>query len=217
MIPLCCSFASAFPTFRSSSSLSVQRSNSTMHTICRASLTATPSGRLPQMWFPKKDTGSKLSVSPDFFWPVLSLLHPVPSPSDLPYCRFLETLLVASDSPQRAHLAFFVKRDKLELAFWLLYSIHAVIQVPLEWWAAVPVVAIPSQPALLMWPYVSAARCHTIPVLAHLFFCWSSSNRLLHRALLFHVDFQSHSSQYFLSSEALAICRAVPREHLCLK
>ena len=32
-------------------------------------------------------------------------------------------------SPQRAHVTFFVKRDKLELAFWLLCSGHAVIQV----------------------------------------------------------------------------------------
>ena len=28
----------------------------------------------------------------------------------------------------------------------------------MEWWAAVTVVAIPSQPALLMWPFVSSAR-----------------------------------------------------------
>jgi hypothetical protein len=83
---------------------------------------------------------------------------------------FLETLLVASVSPQRALVTFFVKRDKLELTFWLLCSMHAVIRVPMEWWAAIPVLAIPSQPA-----------------------------------------------QYLLSSEALAICRAVPREHLCLK
>ena len=33
-------------------------------------------------------------------------------------------------SPQRAHVTFFVKCDKLELAFWLLCSVHAVIQVP---------------------------------------------------------------------------------------
>ena len=33
-------------------------------------------------------------------------------------------------SPQRAHVTFFVKRHKLELAFWLLCSVHAVIQVP---------------------------------------------------------------------------------------
>ena len=28
----------------------------------------------------------------------------------------------------------------------------------MEWWAAITVVAIPSQPALLMWPFVSFAR-----------------------------------------------------------
>jgi len=28
----------------------------------------------------------------------------------------------------------------------------------MEWWAAVTIVAIPSQPALLTWPYVSTAR-----------------------------------------------------------
>ena len=35
-------------------------------------------------------------------------------------------------SPLRAHLTFFIKRDKLqiELALWLLRSMHAVIQVP---------------------------------------------------------------------------------------
>ena len=33
-------------------------------------------------------------------------------------------------SPQRAYVTFFVKCDKLELAFWLLCSMHAAIQVP---------------------------------------------------------------------------------------
>ena len=32
--------------------------------------------------------------------------------------------------PQRAHVTFFVKRDKLEHTFWLLCSMHVVIQVP---------------------------------------------------------------------------------------
>ena len=49
----------------------------------------------------------------------------MPSPPALPCCRFLKTL----SSPQRAHVTFFVKRDKLELVFWLLCSMHAVIQV----------------------------------------------------------------------------------------
>ena len=48
----------------------------------------------------------------------------------------LRQLFLAADSlklflsPQRAHVTFFVKCDKLELAFWLLCSVHAVIQVP---------------------------------------------------------------------------------------
>ena len=33
-------------------------------------------------------------------------------------------------SPQRAHVIFFVKRQKFVLALWLLCSVHAVIQVP---------------------------------------------------------------------------------------
>ena len=47
----------------------------------------------------------------------------------------LRQLFLAADSlklflsPQRAHVTFFVKCDKLELAFWLLCSMHAVIQV----------------------------------------------------------------------------------------
>ena len=48
----------------------------------------------------------------------------MPFPPALPCCRFSETLLVS----QRAHVTFFVKRDKFELAFWLLCSVHAVIQ-----------------------------------------------------------------------------------------
>jgi len=56
---LCCSFASAFLTSRNSSSLSVDRLNSKIYTICRALLIATPPDRLPQIRFTKKDTGSK--------------------------------------------------------------------------------------------------------------------------------------------------------------
>ena len=63
-------------------------------------------------------------------------------------------------SPQRAHVTLFVKRDKLELAFCLLCSVHAVIQVPPDGVVGSLncVVAIPSQPALLMWPCVSSTR-----------------------------------------------------------
>ena len=57
------------------------------------------------------------------------------------YCHLyilcpLRQLFISSDSfklfssPQRTHVTFFAKRDKLELAFWLLCSVHAVVQVP---------------------------------------------------------------------------------------
>jgi len=52
----------------------------------------------------------------------------VPSPSDLPCCRFLKTLLVAT----ACSCYFLFKRDKLELALWLLCSVHAAIQVSLD-------------------------------------------------------------------------------------
>jgi len=60
MMLLCCSFASASFTSKNPLSLSVDRLNSKTHTIFRASLIATPSGRLPQKRFTKKDPGSRL-------------------------------------------------------------------------------------------------------------------------------------------------------------
>jgi len=48
----------------------------------------------------------------------------------------LRQIFLAADSQklfsslQRAHVTFFVKRDQLELAFWLLCSMYAVMQVP---------------------------------------------------------------------------------------
>jgi len=59
------------------------------------------------------------------------------------YCQLyilcpLHQLFLAADSqklfssPQRAHITFFVKRNKFGLAFWLLCSVHTVIQVPLD-------------------------------------------------------------------------------------
>ena len=60
MIFLCCSFASASYTSRNPSSLSVDRLNSKKYQIFKTSLIATPSGRLPQKQFTKKDPGSRL-------------------------------------------------------------------------------------------------------------------------------------------------------------
>ena len=127
---LCCSFAASF-TSRNPSSLFVDHSNSRIYPICRASLIRKSSGRLPQKWFTKKDSGSRLYCASHLFltghwW--LSPVYPVPFPPDLPCCRFLKLFL----SPQHAYVTFFVKRDKLELALWLLSqcSVPAVIQVP---------------------------------------------------------------------------------------
>ena len=87
----------------------------------------------------------------EFFCLGLLPLYPVSSPPDLSYYRFLETLFVATLRPQHAYVTLYVKRDKLELAFWLLCSMHAVIQVPPDGVVgSQTVVAIPLQPALLM-------------------------------------------------------------------
>jgi len=48
MMLLCCSFASAFSTSRNHLSLSVDRLDYEIYTICISSLIATPSSRLPQ-------------------------------------------------------------------------------------------------------------------------------------------------------------------------
>jgi len=60
MLLLCCSFASASFTSRNTMSLSVDCLNFGIHTVCRASLTATPSNRLPQKRFTNKAVGSRL-------------------------------------------------------------------------------------------------------------------------------------------------------------
>ena len=49
-----------------------------------------------------------------------------PGTVTIPQYRFNKT----KQHTQRAHVTFFLKRDKLELAFWLLCRMHAVIQVP---------------------------------------------------------------------------------------
>jgi len=60
MMLLCCWFASASFTSRNPSSLSVDCLDSNIYMICRTSLIATPSGRLSQKRFTKKDSGSRL-------------------------------------------------------------------------------------------------------------------------------------------------------------
>jgi len=61
--------------------------------------------------------------------------------------------------PQRVYTTLFIRCDKPELTRWYLCSLHAGIQMSPDIvvgpWAAVMVVTIPSQKALLMCPYVS--------------------------------------------------------------
>ena len=91
---LCYAFISASFASRNPSSLSVDSLHSQIHTICRSSLIATPSGCLPQKWFTKGTLHRTCTVSPDLFWLVLSSLFPEPFPPYLSRCIFLETLLV---------------------------------------------------------------------------------------------------------------------------
>ena len=61
--------------------------------------------------------------------------------------------------PQHARTTLFIRCDKPELARWCLCSLHAGIQVSqMKWWVAVTVVAISSQKALLMCPYVCSDK-----------------------------------------------------------
>jgi len=72
----------------------------------------------------------------------------------------------------RAHSTLFVRCDKPELTRWCLCSLHAGIQMSPDEVVVMMVVAIPSQKALLMCPYVSscnfsvlAPRCSRAPTL----------------------------------------------------
>jgi len=145
---LCCSFASAYITSTNPSSLSVDRLNSKIYPICRASLIANLSGRLPQKRFTKKHLDRGCTVPLDFFRQVLSPLYPETSLPDLLCCRFLKTLLVTT-----ACSCYFSLSSMKNLS--LLFGFRAACMLSyrclqMEWWATVTVVAIPSQPALLM-------------------------------------------------------------------
>jgi len=73
------------------------------------------------------------------------------------YCLFRQRFLSAYLLklfllPQRVHATLFIRCDKPELTRWCLCSLHSDIQMS----PAVTVVAIPSQKALLMRPYISS-------------------------------------------------------------
>jgi len=159
MMFLCYSFASASFTSRNPSSLSVDRLNSKVYTICRLS------GLIdcdPPIWSP-----APVTIYEESCW--IEVVPCLLTFFDW-YCHLyllclLRQIFLAADfsklfsSPQRAHVAFFVKRVKLELAFWLCAACMLSYRcLQMEWWAAVTVVAIPSQTALLMWLCVSSAR-----------------------------------------------------------
>jgi len=94
-------------------------------------------------------------VSLDLFWLVLSPLFPVPSPPVLFCCRFLETLFVAT---ALLMILFWTSVTNLSLLFEFCAALMlSYRRLQMERWAAITVVAIPSQPAVLMWQYVSAA------------------------------------------------------------
>ena len=126
MMLLCCSFASASSTSRNPSSLSVDRSNSKIHTICRASLIATPSGRMPQKWFTKKNAESRLH---QVFWLFLTGIVTSMSCVSSASSSLLQILRKSSHRHSVLLLLFIVKCDRLELTFWFLCSMHDVIQV----------------------------------------------------------------------------------------
>ena len=60
--------------------------------------------------------------------------------------------------PQRAYTTLFMRCDKPELTGVCAACMLAYKYFQMKWWAAVMVVAIPSQKALLMCPYVSSGK-----------------------------------------------------------
>ena len=149
MMLLCCSFASASFTFRRPLSLS-QCWQFKFQNIY--DLIATPSGRLPQERCTKKATGSRLCRASWLF-----LTGIVISIS----CAF--SLLQIFKNSSRRHSVLMLLSMSNVTNLGLLFGFCAACMLSyrclqMEWWAAFTVVAIPSQPALLMWPCVSAAR-----------------------------------------------------------
>ena len=116
--------------------------------ICRSSFIATPSGRLPQKQFTKKDPGSRLYRASWLF-----LTGNVASIS----CAFsassflLQILWNSFRHHSRLMLLSLSSVTKLSLLLGFCAACMLSYRyLQMEWWAAVTVVAIPSQPAQLM-------------------------------------------------------------------
>jgi len=109
--------------------LSVDRLNSKKHTICRSSLIATLSGRLPQNLFLKKDPGSRLCRASWHFLTgiVISIFCALSTRSSL-----LQILRNSSRHHSVLMLLSLSSVTNLGLLFGLLCSVHAVIQMPAD-------------------------------------------------------------------------------------
>jgi len=99
--------------------------------------------------------------------------------------------------PQRAHTILFIRCDNPEITRWCLCSVYAGIQMsPDEVWAAVTVVAMQSQKALLMCPYVSSGKFSVLAL------CCS-------RAFLHDLQFTSDCCLIFASHLATGMIPAI--------
>jgi len=90
------SFASASFTSRNPSSLSVDRLNLKYIRSSESHWLRPLPDACPRNDLRRKTLDRGCTVLFDFFWQVLSPLHPVHSPPALPCCRFSETLLVTT-------------------------------------------------------------------------------------------------------------------------
>jgi len=147
MMPLFSSFASASSP-PGTPCQSANGSNSKMYTICTASVIATPSGRLPQKQFMKKDTESR---SQRFSW---SFLTGIVNSISCAFSARSSSLQILRNSSCRHSMLMLLSLSSvwhmsLLLGFCVAYMLSCRC-LQAEWWAAVSFVAIPSQAAMLM-------------------------------------------------------------------
>jgi len=155
---MCCSFASA--SFTSIKPLrwskSVDHLNSKICTICRAQLIAKPSFGLPQKQSMKRDTGSRLYC---LSWILSTGI--VTCISRAFSARFFSVQILRNSSRLHSVLILLPLSSVTYSSLLCGLFVACILScrcLQMEWWAAVSGVAIPSQHALLMWPYLSTAR-----------------------------------------------------------
>ena len=134
---LCCSLVSASFSSSNLSSLSVDRLNSKIYTICRSSVIVSLSGRLPKIKLAEKDTGPKLSrVS----WPFLTGI--VPSTSCAFYIRSSLLQILKNSSHRHSVLTLLTLSSvtNSSLLFGFCQCAACMLSyrcLQMEWWAAV--------------------------------------------------------------------------------